>query len=109
MVVLSIYSIVPEMIGLNKTICQQILSTLRCSSLMRSVVSFELEDKCVLSSKPNDDELCFSQSIQLTHIQITLCQFDQFGSQLQSFSVTLIHLGLFNWRMSEITLVSNIL
>jgi hypothetical protein len=107
---------VPEMIGLNKTICQQILSTLRCSSLMRSVVSFELEDKCVLSSKPNDDKLSFSQSIQLTHIQITLSQFDQcirllnqFGSQLQSFSVTLAHLGLFNWSMFEITSVSNIL
>ncbi|CAF3597026.1 unnamed protein product [Rotaria sp. Silwood1] len=67
-----LFSIIPQLILLHKYIRAQILSTFLCSSYIRSIVSFELDDDYILRDAFNDDELFFAQSIQLTHIRITL-------------------------------------
>jgi hypothetical protein len=65
---------------------------------MRSIVSFELDDICILPDVFNNGELFFPQSIQLTHIRIALTRFDhcvhlvsQLGPQLYSFSVNIVY------------------
>jgi hypothetical protein len=83
---------------------------------MRSIVSFELDDDCILPNIFNDRELFFPQSIQLRHIRITLCYFDhciyllkQVGPQLYSFIVSILYAD--DTRIdaiSAIPLVSNI-
>ncbi|CAF5108719.1 unnamed protein product, partial [Rotaria sp. Silwood1] len=64
---------------------------------MRSMVSFELDDDCILPNIFYDREF-FPQSIQLTHIRITLCYFEdcicllkQLGQQLDSFIVSIVY------------------
>ena len=65
---------------------------------MDSVVSFELDYDWISPIIFNDHELFFPQSIQLTHIRIRLCYFDdcicllkQLGQQLYSFIVNIVH------------------
>ena len=67
---------------------------------MRSIISFELDDDCILPKLANNDELFFPQSPHLTHIRVTLRFFDecihllnQLGSQLHSFTVSLVNPG----------------
>ena len=63
---------------------------------MRSVQSFELDDNCILAQRLHDNQLRFGQVIRLTHLRISLWNFDQcvhllnqLGSQLHSFTVTI--------------------
>jgi hypothetical protein len=107
--------IIPQFVRLEGTVGGRILSAVRCSSLMRSIVSFELDDDCILPSIINADGLFFPQSIQLTHIRITLNEFDdcvyllnQLGSQLCSFTISIVHVHLHKVDMSQIISVSNI-
>jgi hypothetical protein len=65
---------------------------------MRSIVSFELDEDCVLPKLVSDDDLFLSQSPHLTHIRVTLNDFDncirllnQLGSQLHSFAVNITY------------------
>ncbi|CAF3562076.1 unnamed protein product [Rotaria socialis] len=73
------------------------LSKFLCSLSVPSIVSFELEDDCILTNIFNDDDLFFPESIHLTHIRITLfkfehciCLLNQLGSQLCSFVVNVM-------------------
>jgi hypothetical protein len=83
---------------------------------MHSIVSFELDDTCILPSKFDDRGLYFPQSNQLTHIRITLRYFDycicllkQIGSQLHSFSVNIVYANNTRFlRIYQIPTVSNI-
>jgi hypothetical protein len=80
---------------------------------MHSIVSFELDDACILPSIFDDRGLYFPQ---LTHIRITLCYFDhcicllkQIGSQLHSFAVNIVYVDSTSFlRIYQIPTVSNI-
>ncbi|CAF1294371.1 unnamed protein product [Rotaria sordida] len=89
------------------------LSDLHCSSLMRSIVSFELDDDYILPHLMNSDGLFFPQSIQLTHIRITLREFDlcvyllsQLGSQLCSFAISILFVSVHKVNISQIASIS---
>ncbi|CAF3246221.1 unnamed protein product [Rotaria sp. Silwood2] len=91
----------------------QVLSDLRCSSLMRSIVSFELEDDYILPYLFNSDGVFFPQSIQLTHIRITLREFDlcvyllsQLGSQLCSLTISIFCVYVHKVDISQIVSIS---
>ncbi|CAF0832052.1 unnamed protein product [Rotaria sp. Silwood1] len=97
-----LHSIVPQFCQLNPTISSQILSSFDSSPFMGSIVSIEVDDGCMLSNIFYDHELFFPQTNQLTHIQITLCYFNdciclltQLGTQLCSFSVSIIYFSSF--------------
>jgi hypothetical protein len=83
---------------------------------MRSVVSFELDSDWLSPSIFNDRELFFPQSIQLTHIRIRLCYFDdcicllkQLGQQLYAFIVSIVYVDGTEFRLiCKIPSVSNI-
>jgi hypothetical protein len=82
---------------------------------MRSIVSFELDDDWFLREIFNDDGLFLPQSIQLTHIRITLHRFEhcvrllnQLGSQLYSFAVSIIYVYPSGFDISEIKSVNDI-
>jgi len=66
----------PHFIRPFESINARILTRFCSSPLMRSLLSFELDDACILPNVFNGDQLYFPQSIQLTHIQITLCYFE---------------------------------
>jgi hypothetical protein len=110
-----LYSIVPEFVLPPNNLCQMIY-TLLCSSIIGSIVSFELDDDFVLPDVLNDDRWSLSQSTQLTHIQITLYYFEhcinllkQLGSQLCSFTVSVIFVTiLYVGILSQIESVINI-
>jgi hypothetical protein len=82
---------------------------------MHSVVSFELDDDCVLQNIFTD-ELFFHQSIHLTDIRITLFEFEQcicllnqLSSQLSSLTVSVMSVRLRDVRfLSEMKSVSNV-
>ncbi len=91
-----LFSIVPQFFLLPNYSFGEKLSTLCHSSLMYSVESFELDDNCILSERLHDDQLRFDKVIRLTHLRISLWNFDQcvhllnqLGSQLHSFTVTI--------------------
>ncbi len=107
--------IIPQFVRLEGTVSDRILSSVRCSLLMRSIVSFELDDDCIFPTIIDANGLFFPQSIQLTHIRITLNEFDdcvyllnQLGSQLCSFTISLVHVYLHKVNMSQIISVNNI-
>ncbi|CAF2390754.1 unnamed protein product [Rotaria sp. Silwood2] len=91
-------SIIPQLFRVEGTPRSEILSSFCSSLLMCSIVSFELDDDCILPKIFNVRELFFPHSHQLTHIRITLCYFEhcisllkQLGSQLYSFSVNIVY------------------
>jgi hypothetical protein len=91
-----LFSIVPQYFILPNFSLGETLSALCRSSFMGSVESFEVDDNCILTETFNDDELRFDQVIRLTHLRISLWNFDQcvhllnqLGSQLHSFTVTI--------------------
>jgi hypothetical protein len=81
-----------------------------------SIISFELDDDCILTNIFNNDGLFFPESIHLTHIRITLFQFEhciyllnQLGSQLCSFVVNVMFFFVLDVDIfSKIKSVSNI-
>jgi hypothetical protein len=83
---------------------------------MRSVQSFELDDRCMLVESLGDDELRFDQVIRLTHIRISFFDFNQcihllnqLGSQLHSFTVNIEYISEYDRDLiSKIRLVSKI-
>ena len=91
-----LFSIVPQ---LSLLVCSNLgenLSALCCSSMMRSVESFELDDNCFLTGRFLYGQLGFDQVIRLTHLRISFWNFNeclyllkQLSSQLHSFSVTI--------------------
>ncbi len=105
------YFMLPTAFSLNKR-----LTTLCRSSLMRSVQSFELDDRCMLVESLGDDELRFDQVIRLTHIRISFFDFNQcihllnqLGSQLHSFTVNIEYISEYDRDLiSKIRLVSKI-
>ncbi|CAF1415693.1 unnamed protein product [Rotaria sp. Silwood1] len=91
-------STVPNLIRLTGSSNGKILSSFCSSTLIPSIISFELDDDCVLPHVSNDYYLFFPQSIQLSHIQITLCYVDdcicllkQLGPQLYSLIVSIVY------------------
>jgi hypothetical protein len=110
-----LFSIVPEMFHRDSTTNDQVLSFLRLSRVMRTIVSFELLSDCVLLSPPNHEELFFPQSLHLTDVHIAFCKFDdcvrlfyQLGSQLHSLSVTIAHVSVCtDIIMSQMVLVND--
>jgi hypothetical protein len=110
-------SLIPQLVLLAECIVDKSLSAIRYSSLMRSIVSFELDDDCILSQGFDPDGLFFPQSIRLTHIRITLNYFrdcvrllNELGSQLCSFTISVVyvrHDDKFD-TISQIASVSNV-
>ncbi|CAF4263237.1 unnamed protein product [Adineta steineri] len=89
-----LFSILPQLFDYEDIDMGRKISAFRCSSLMRSVISFELDDDCILPKLLTSDELFFPQSPHLSHLRITLWSFAecirllrQLGSQLHSFVV----------------------
>jgi hypothetical protein len=94
------FSIVPQFFPLLNYGIGKKLSALCHSSLMHSVESFELDDNCILTEGLDNDRLRFDQVTRLTHIRISLWNFDQcvhllnqMGSQIHSFTVTIVHIS----------------
>jgi hypothetical protein len=83
---------------------------------MRSIVSFELDDACILPNIFDNRELFFPESNELTDIRITLYDFDhcisllkQLGSKLYSFVVSILYVdGTRRSLIYKIPSVSNI-
>jgi hypothetical protein len=91
-----LFTIVPQFFILPNCSLGEKVATLCHSSLMRSVQSFEVDDNFILAQTLRDNQLRFDQVIRLTHLRISLWNFDQcvhllnqLGSQLHSFTVTL--------------------
>ncbi|CAF2895674.1 unnamed protein product [Rotaria sp. Silwood2] len=109
-----LFSNIPQFVIMNKSSSARILSTFLCSSVMHSIVSFELDDDCILLNMFNDDSLFFHESIHLTHIRITLyrfehciCLLNRLNSQLCSFTVNIMFVSLPNVDiLSEIKSIS---
>jgi hypothetical protein len=112
----SLSCVIPQFVRLEGSVGDRIISTVRCSTFMRSIVSLELDMYCILPDVMNPDGLFFPQSIQLSHIQITLNEFDdcvhlltQLGSQLCSFAVSIVDVYVQKADIiSQISSVSNI-
>jgi len=112
----SLSCVIPQFVRLEGSVGDRIISTVRCSTFMRSIVSLELDNDCILPDVMNPDELFFPQSIQLSRIQITLDQFGdcvhlltQLGSQLRSFAVSIVDVYVQKAdTISQISSVSNI-
>ncbi|CAF4473209.1 unnamed protein product [Rotaria sp. Silwood2] len=105
-----LFSFIPQFVRVKNFVGGKSLFNLRYSSFMRSIVWFELDDDCILPNVFNDDRLFFPQSIQLTHIRITLYEFpdcvhllNQMGTQICSFSVTILCVD-----RSEVDIISKI-
>ncbi|CAF3802849.1 unnamed protein product [Rotaria sordida] len=96
-----LFSTVPQLFYLNDLLAEKLVLFIHCSPFMRSIVSFEYDHDCALSVPSGDKGLFFTQSPHLTHVSITLRQFhdcvcllNQLGSQLHSFSVSIVHVRL---------------
>ena len=94
-----LFSVLPQLysIAMTKSVCLTV-SAFRSSRFMRSVVSFELDEDCILPKLIEDEVLFFPHSFRLTHIRTTLLYLDdcidllnQLGSQLHSFAVSLAY------------------
>jgi len=111
-----LYTTVPEDIAMGKCIFDERLTPLCHSSFMRSIQSFEFDDRCMLAGALFDDELRFDQVIRLTHIRISFFNFNQcihllnqLGSQLHSFTVNIRYISQYETDLiSKIRLVSKI-
>ncbi|CAF2749896.1 unnamed protein product [Rotaria sp. Silwood2] len=91
-----LFSTVPQFFLLPNYRLGKKLSVLYRSSLMRSVESFDLDDNCILTETFDDHPIRLDQVIRLTHLRISVWNFDQcvhllnqLGSQLYSFTVTI--------------------
>lgn len=108
--------VLPQFVRLIGSGGNRIIATLRFSTFMRSIVSLEFDNDCIFPVLINPDGLFFPQSIRLSHIQITLSQFGdcvrlltQLGTQLRSFTVSIVHVYLLEADIiSQILSVSNI-
>lgn len=90
--------VIPQFVRLEGSIGDRIITTVRCSTFMRSIVSLEVDNDCILPDVMDPDGLLFPLSIQLSHIQVTLnkfgdcvCLLIQLGSQLCSFAVSIVY------------------
>jgi hypothetical protein len=72
---LPLLSTVPQLVRLNES-ASEILYTFCFSSIMRSIVSFEIDDTCILPSAFADHASYFLQPNQLTDIRITFQYFN---------------------------------
>jgi hypothetical protein len=93
-----LFSILPQLFSMEEIDSRRGIPTFLCSRFMRSVISFELDEDCILPTLVNDDDLFFPQSSHLTHIRITLRYLNdcihllnQLGAQLHSFAVSFTH------------------
>jgi hypothetical protein len=93
-----LFSFLPEIFAGDETIQKQLRDFLRLSPVMKSIVSFELENDWVLMLSC-DKELLFPRSPYLTTVHVTLKSYTdcihllrQLGSQLRSFTVRLIYI-----------------
>lgn len=91
----------PQLIYFDGTGGSRILAALRCSTLMGTVISFELDVDCIFPDTPNDSELFFTHLSQLTHLRITVGRFNhcihllnQLGPQLHSFDVSIVNIPI---------------
>jgi hypothetical protein len=91
-----LFTIVPQCFLLPRCIIGEQITELCRSTMMRSIQSFHLDDNCCLSELFRKGEMRFNEVPRLTHIRISLSDFDQcvnllleLGSQLHSFTVTL--------------------
>jgi len=96
-----LFSVLPQLSSIDMMDSSLTISAFRCSRFMRSIISFELDEDCILPRLVNDDDLFFPQSSCLTHIRVTLFYLDdciyllnQLGSQLHSFAVSLAYPAL---------------
>ncbi len=113
---LPLLSTVPQLVRLNES-TSEILYTFCFSPIMRSIVSFEIDDTCILPSTFDDRASYFPQPNQLTDIRITLEHFDhcvsllkQIGRQLCSLSLNILYVGrarlLTIWQIPTVSDIS---
>ncbi len=67
-----LFSVLPQLSAIDMMDSSLTISAFRCSRFMRSIISFELDEDCILPRLVNDDDLFFPQSSCLTHIRVTL-------------------------------------
>jgi hypothetical protein len=112
-----LFSFIPQYFVLPKFSYGEKVRTLCCSSIMRSVQSFELDDNCMVYEMLSDNELRFHQVTQLTHIRISFGSFyqcihllNQLGSQLHSFIVTIATISddnpYIDWKIESVSKTS---
>ncbi|CAF2837225.1 unnamed protein product [Rotaria sp. Silwood2] len=96
-----LFSVLPQLYSIEMMEPSLTVSAFRCSRFMRSIISFEFDEYCILPTLVNNDDLFFPQSSRLTHIRITLLFLDncidllnQLGAQLHSFAMSLVQPGL---------------
>jgi hypothetical protein len=96
-----LFSVLPQLFSIEKIDSRRRIPAFLCSRFMRSVISFELDEDCILPTIVNDEDLFFSQSSHLTHIRILLCYFNdcihllnQLGAQLHLFDVSFTHTNI---------------
>ncbi|CAF1686998.1 unnamed protein product [Rotaria magnacalcarata] len=97
----TLFSNIPQFSVLDKSNAARTISKFLRSLFVPSIVSFELDDDCILTNIFNDDDLFFPESIHLTYIRITLfefkhciCLLNQLGSQLCSFVVNMMFVSV---------------
>lgn len=66
----------PQLFDYEDVALGQKISTFHRSSLIRSIISFELDDECILSKLFTSDEIFFPQSPRLTYLRTTLWIFN---------------------------------
>ena len=101
----TLFSVLPQLYFIDQTDPRRKIPAFICSRFMRSVISFELDEDCVLPTLLKD-ELYFSQASRLTHIRITLRYFNdcihllkQLGKQLHSFGVSFTNINIKKYRI----------
>ena len=112
-----LFSDLPQVFRIPGDLFYELLLFFRHSPIVSSITSFEFDPDCALSFPPNDTELFFPRSHNLTHINITFYQFgdcvrllNQIGGQLQSIDVRIMRVDLSEeFDLSQISLVSNYL
>ncbi len=95
---LALFSTVPQSDYIPDELIGTVLSFISRSPLMRSIRSFEFDHNAALLVPVNHEKLFFAQSSCLTHVSITLRELpdcvrllNQLGSQIHSFTVSIIH------------------
>jgi len=109
-----LFSILPQLFYIETIDSCRRIPAFLCSRFMRSVISFELDEDCMLPKLVNNKDLFFPESSPLTHIRITLRYFNdcvrllnQLGAQLRSFDVSFTHTNMRQYmKMSRITSVN---
>ena len=96
---LPLYSTVPQFVYIEGNLYRSLLSFIRRSPIMRSIISFEFDHDCGLLVPRKDEGLFFAQSPYLNHVSVTLRRIpdcirllSQLGSQLHSFNVRMVHI-----------------